>query len=272
MIQAQVILDSRSLTGARLTTFKLKFNRTILPEFNTHRAFSRNAASSRAIPVRKILDQVINDPAMPVHWGKNKPGMSASEELTGEDKEKAIKKWLEARDNAVNCAQQLMELGLHKQVANRILEPFAWSHVILTLTEYSNFYNLRLDPEAQPEMLALANAMVKAHKESTPKTLQFGEWHLPLLLDSDKNYNLETQKKISVARCARVSYLNHDGTNPDVVKDLELHDRLLNNGHMSPFEHQATPNNGWWGNFFGWKQYRKFLPNENRTGFDLEAE
>lgn len=194
--------------------------------------------------------------------------MSAKVSLSDEDKNKALGIWLKNRDEVLKNVNDLTEIGLHKQVANRLLEPYAWSHVILTATEFANFFNLRTDEGAQPEIKALANSMLIAYNESKPTKLSMGEWHLPYLRFEDYSLNLETQKALSVARCARVSYLNHDGTTPEIDKDLELHDRLLKYGHMSPFEHQATPNSGWWGNFKGWKQYRKYIPNENRDTFN----
>lgn len=271
MIKATIIQDSIAPSGERLTTYVLKFHRYILPQFNTHRALSRNAASSRAIPVKKIIAAVENDPAIPIHWGKNKPGMQATEELSPIEQELAVRSWLIARDHAVNAAKYMIEnLNIHKQVVNRLLEPFSWSHVVLTATEFGNFYNLRFDEDPQPEIRELSKLMIRAQRESKPVKLYHGMWHLPYVTQKELNdYSLTDCQKMSVARCARVSYLNHDGSSPNPEKDFELHDDLLKNGHMSPFEHQATPLSGWWANFKGWKQYRKFIPNENRAAFDI---
>jgi thymidylate synthase ThyX len=267
---AKVIADSLSPSDIRITTFELKFHRFILPEFNTHRMLSRNAASSRAIPVKKMLESVQQDPAYPVWWGKNQPGMKAREELGGEELERAKAAWLAGRDAAVDWATRMVESGLHKQIANRILEPYAWTTVIVTATEWNNFYALRNHPDAQPEFKALTDEMLKAHNASRPQKLDYYQWHIPYLHPQDAGLSLEDRVKCSVARCARVSYLNHDGSDPNVEKDIALHDMLLNDGHMSPFEHQATPAGPlvWYGNFRGWRQYRKTLPNESRQQFE----
>ena len=246
----------------------VKFHRFILPEIGTHRIFSKNVASSRAIPVRKLLEMAELDPAMPLFWGKNQPGMSAAQELEGEALEQAKDAWNKARLNAIESAKHLFDLGLHKQTANRLLEPFVYTTAIVSATDFRNFYALRTSKETvQPEMFALATMMLKAQRESEPVTLSFGEWHLPLVKDGEV-VDLELAKKCSVARCARVSYLLTDGTNPSLEKDVDLHDKLLKSHHMSPFEHQATPLTGVWGNFRNWRSYRKYIPNECQD-FDI---
>lgn len=265
MIKAEILLDSVSQTGDRLTTFILTYPRFIHSEIMTHRVFSRNAASSRAIPVKKMLEEVKNNPAMPVYWGKNQSGMQAKEELTGYELDKAKQYWLEARDHAISVVEDLQRIGLHKQIANRILEPWFHMRTILTGTEWENFYGLRRHPDAQPEFKALADAMWDAHQNSKPQLKHFNEWHLPFIRDDEWWMDLELLMKISVARCCRVSYLNLDGSNPDIDKDINLHTKLLESGHMSPFEHAAVCSNDrfFYGNFRGWKQYRKFIANED---------
>ena len=150
MIEAKVILDSVSPAGKRITTLQLKYHRFIHSEFMTHRAFSRNSMSSRAVPVAKMIEQVRNDPAMPVHWGKNQPGMQARDDLTGEALINAQMAWRGAAAKAADSAQLMMDNGLAKQVANRILEPFQWMHTVVTATEWDNFFALRCHPDAQP--------------------------------------------------------------------------------------------------------------------------
>jgi hypothetical protein len=268
-ISATVVADSLPYWGAkkRLTTMVITYPRFIHSEFMTHRVFSRNAASSRAIPVKKMLKQVWSDPAMPLSWGKNKPGMQAAEELQGWRLMAVQKSWRAASKVMVAAAWGLDKLGLHKQVANRILEPWMWMHTIVTATEWANFFHLRRHPDAQPEIKALADVMYTAMRASTPTQLQTGQWHLPFVSGWEvQEHGIENARKLSAARCARVSYLNHDGTKPDVAKDLQLHDRLVQAPHASPFEHQATPapyNTK--GNFIGWMQYRSLIPNENHT-------
>lgn len=296
MIKAQIIADSVSEAGKRLTTLQLCYPRFIHSEFMTHRVFSRNASSSRAIPVAKVIEQVRNDPAMPIHWGKNQPGMQAHEELTGESRADAIENWKQAALYAAEWAQYLMDDGVHKQVANRILEPFQWIHVVVTATEWDNFFELRAHEDAQPEIHELAIQMRAAMESSTPKLLEPGEWHLPYVTDEDYDavarYRREAMGmtdleswdndgitemlcRVSAARCCRVSYLKHDGHRSTVSDDLLLCDRLAGARpiHASPFEHQAAPDqqlqkpNGefWWanghlhGNFVGWIQHRKII-------------
>lgn len=261
MTEAKVIADSISSEGVRLVTFQLKFHRIVLSEFNTHRVFSRNASSSRAIPVERMIKQVVEDPAIPVYWGKNQRGMQATEELTEEQQAAALAAWLEARDNAVVSARKMIEIGLHKQIANRILEPWQWTHVVLTATAYKNFYELRRHTDAQPEIRVLAEKMWEAQVASEPVEMPEGYWHLPYILTEERaSLSLAQQIRSSVARCARVSYVNHDGTHPDIAKDSELYDRLALNTppHMSPLEHQATPGGRLTGNFKGWSQWRKW--------------
>ena len=255
---ARVVLDSVSPAGVRLTTLEVTFPRFVLAEFNTHRVFSRNSASSRAIPTNKLIQRVLDEPAIPLEWGRNKAGMSSDEVLAYEDGVAAERIWLEARDTAVERARQLLELKVHKQQLNRLLEPFLWHTVIVTSTEWDNFFNLRCAPQAQPEIRAAAVRMREALGESLPAPVRIGEWHLPLMQDDERSLHVETQKKVSAARCARVSYLTHDGTR-EIEKDLDLCARLMIDRHLSPFEHVATPSedDGFRANFRGWQQMRK---------------
>lgn len=287
MINAKVIADSISTEGKRITTLQLVYPRFIHAEFMTHRVFSRNASSSRAIPVAKMIEMVRNEPACPIHWGKNQPGMQANEQLTGYELKEANALWIRAAKEAANIATLMMGHGLHKQVANRILEPFQHISVVVTATEWSNFFELRAHPDAQPEIQKLAYDIQFAMSQSVPKLLQEGEWHLPYVTeddiyaiqvhvgeDSGMDAVIDLARKVSAARCCRVSYLKHDGTAANIEEDLALCDRLAGARpiHASPFEHQATPN--LWrvdakgsrykckeneGNFDGWTQYRKLI-------------
>lgn len=298
---AKVFADSRSPAGYRLTTLEATFPRFVLAEFNTHRVFSRNSASSRAIPIVKQLRRVLEDPYVPIEFGSNQPGMQAGPALTGEKRETAEREWLCARDDAVRrvlglvaspeastASADLLEilvqveeiirdksqpsawLNVHKQVANRLLEPFMWHTVIVTATEWDNFWNLRCHPDAQPEIRLVAERMRAAVKGSDPAELDWGEWHLPLVHPEDREQaaSIEDLIKISAGRCARVSYLTHAGKR-DLDADVQLHDRLLESGHMSPLEHQARPlsedelaHSEWGGNFRGWHSYRKDIAGE----------
>lgn len=252
MISAVVIADSISPLGYRLTTMELNYPRFIHSELMTHRVFSRNAASSRAIPTKKLIEQVRTNPAMPIEWGSNKPGMQAGDVIAEARQAEAV--WRVGAHRAAAQAELLMGLGLHKQVANRVLEPFMWMKTIVSATEWDNFFEQRLAPESQPEMCELALAMSNARDCSDPQYIGPEEWHLPYLDKSEVGSENEAIR-VSAARCARVSYLNHDGKR-DVDKDLDLYARLLNGGHWSPLEHVATPGLTSSSNFAGWRQLR----------------
>jgi hypothetical protein len=312
-ITAQIVADSISSDGIRLTTMQLRYPKFIHSEFMTHRVFSRNASSSRAIPVERMIEDVLRDPVVPSFWGKNQPGMQASGEINdpvtlmmpdgggfggGPKDFTRSEAWLEARDGAIEIARAFAKAGYHKQIVNRLLEPWAHINVVVTSTEFANFFALRCHPGAQPEMRLLAEAMRDARAASTPTLLQPGEWHLPYF-DPRRDMDLLPTRppegipktwdewflglaiKLSVARCDRVSYLTHEGKPPNVEEDLKLYDRLVGAEplHASPAEHQATPDEkdpnlevsyhyDWenpheHGNFVGWRQFRKTLPNES---------
>lgn len=305
-ISATIIADSISPTGNRLTTFSLRYPRFIHAEFMTHRMFSRNASSSRAIPVKRMIEDLRRDPAMPVYWGSNKPGMQAGAEVEKRMLQNCKNMWLAAMEEAIDSAQLLMAYGLHKQIANRILEPWAHINVVVTATEWANFFALRAHPDAQPEIKELAEAMMAAIGQSDPVLLASGQWHLPYVDLNGQSDDVDAAtdhitangvlrvvptwnqiesllKKVSVARCARVSYLTHDGRKTTVEEDLKLYEQLVVSQplHASPAEHQATPDEALdprpdgtheWarsdlhGNLVGWIQYRKTLPNEFIAG------
>lgn len=268
MIEAKVIEDSVSDSGKRITTLQVKFHRYILPEFNTHRVFSRNFSSSRAIPTNKLIQQVFKEYAEPVHWGKNQPGMQAAEELGGLNKENAKDVWRMAAVAAAGYARMMSEIGAHKQIVNRIIEPFLYANGIVTSTEWDNWFELRAHEDAQPEIHELALRMREVINASTPKLLKQSEWHLPYIsYEERETMDTTLLQKISAARCCRVSYLKHDGTEPNVEEDLKLFDRLAGAVplHASPLEHQATPMQNKTlssGNFIGWTQFRKLWEKE----------
>lgn len=272
MYSAKIIADSVSRHGQRLTTMEVVFPRMVLAEFNTHRVFSRNSASSRAIPVEKQLRKIKEQPFVPEYWGANQSGMQAEAELIAEAKDAALDEWLAARDSAVAHVEKLLAIGLHKQLANRILEPFMWHTVIVTATEWSNYFALRANEMAQPEIRKVSELMQAAYEASTPKQLSDDEWHLPLIQAEEYDGVFEKSddaRMISAARCARVSYLTHEGKR-DLSADIVLYDRLTSGGHMSPLEHVARPltkdelsEGEFRGNFRGWMQLRKLVPNED---------
>ena len=220
---AQILLDSLSPAGARLTTMQVSFPRFVLAEFNTHRVFSRNSASSRAIPTEKLIARIIEDPVYPVEWGLNQRGMSAQEVLTPEDERRARDVWDAAMSNAIAAVREMQLYHVHKQIINRILEPFMWHTVIVTSTEWGNFFALRCASNAQPEIRVAAERMRDAYNASEPHRLEVGQWHLPFVQHDERTFDLQIQKKVSAARCARVSYLTHEGK-----RDIEKDDTRIN--------------------------------------------
>lgn len=270
MIAAKIIADSMSPDGVRITTMQLVYQRFIHGELLTHRRLSRNAMSSRAIPVRKMIEQVRNAPAMPIHWGANQKGMQANAQLEGGTLDLARLLWLKAAENAADIAEAMEVVGLHKQVANRVLEPFQWMHTIVTATEWGNLYALRRHKDAQPEFQRLADCMFEAQENSIPDELDYDEWHLPYITEdelAELQWGIEGSAypkliMMSAARAARVSYLTHEGKTPTVMEDLALFERLAGGVpiHASPLEHQAKPAldpQASSGNFNGWTQFRQ---------------
>ena len=259
---AAVIAHSITDHGKTICTMSLRYWRAIHGELMTHRMFSRNAMSSRAIPVKKMLKQVWSDPAGPIHWGANQPGMQANAQLEGWRLWLARKLWAQAARSAAFYSWAMMKVGLHKQVANRVTEPYQYMVVLVTATEWENFYALRRHRDAQPEMQELANVMFDAQTASKPERLKNGQWHMPYVSPREHNtYGVLDALKMSTARCARVSFLNHDQTEPEARKDFKLHDDLVvaEPIHASPTEHAAqameTPEN--YANFKGWRSYRR---------------
>lgn len=304
-ISAKIIADSISTLGVRITTFELEYPRFIHAEFMTHRLFSRNAASSRAIPVTKAIELIKADTATPVHWGKNQPGMSAKEEchalvqtgvwsiIDGVECKGDLPRenaWNVARDNAIRVAEAFNKAGYHKQIVNRLLEPFTHIKVVCTATEYDNFFYLRCHPDAQPEIQVLATEMWNAREASTPVKLKNGEWHVPYYEDgywipgdySNGAFGLDAYGNtaedaiaISASCAAQVSYRKLDDS---LEKAKNIYARLVESKpvHASPFEHQATPmdemnicpdgythtdkyGNIWSGNLREWIQHRQLI-------------
>jgi len=240
MYEARIERDSVTQYGERLTTFVVTFPRIVLAEFNTHRVFSRSSASSRAIPVEKQIARLQEDPFEPVSWGKNQKGMQAGEDLSPTDARCAKVVWDSARDYAVAWARHLLEIGVHKQITNRLLEPFMWHTVIVTATEWSNFFHLRNNKLAQPEIQKAAGMMHELYRASRPRLLTSDEWHLPFTNADDAELDTTQLVQVSAGRSARVSYLTHDGKR-DPRADVDLAQSLLLNGHMAPWEHPARP-------------------------------
>jgi len=264
---AKVLADSTNCCDNRLTTMELTYPRFIHSEFMTHRMFSRNAASSRAIPVEKMIEQVEKNPVIPIHWGKAQKGMQAYEEIDAIQKHTCLRQWHDARWYSIQAVRVMLRQGLHKQIANRLLEPWMWITVIATGNEgaWNNFFALRCHHEAEPHIQKIAGMAREVRSQSIPQKLSAGQWHLPLIgFEGDELLSEEDKVKVSVGRCARVSYLTMHGKR-DVQADIGLHDRLLASKHFSPFEHVARSgqHTGDGGNLgYGWTQYRKTLKGE----------
>ena len=314
-ISAKIIADSVSPAGKRVTTYELNYPRFVHAEFMTHRLFSRNAASSRAIPVPKMINNIRENTAKPVHWGAHQKGMQADdecynsvendsntfgfgEEFSQPSREQA---WDLARNDAIFHANAFHEAGYHKQIVNRLLEPFQFIKVVCTATEYDNFFWLRSHKDAQPEIRELSNCMYKASQESEPTFLRIGEWHVPYVntfraSDGDAileyivgniGVSLEDALKVSSSCCAQVSYRL---TDQSLEKAEMLYSLLVDAKpvHASPFEHQCTPidceadldtegvtgyTNGLGyqsGNFFGFIQHRQLIDNHSCWNYEPE--
>ena len=261
-ISAKVICDSISEQGVRLTTFEIEYPRFIHSEVMTHRSLSKNSSSSRAIPITKMLEQIESNMAIPLYWGKAKSGMQATEEVDIDDVWWYEEKWKFAFDEVSYRIEQLSDNvegkkgfmpPLHKQVPNRLSEPFQMMKVVITGTDFDNFFNLRIHKDAQPEICMLAYKMYQAMQESKPYLLKAGEWHLPFVnigwngkgemcyADEDFNFvELEQAIKLSAASCASVSYRTEGMTleKADKIFDMLIKAEVI---HSSPFEHLATP-------------------------------
>ena len=283
MITAKVIADSISELGYRITTLELEYPRFIHAEFMTHRQFSRNASSSRAIPINKMIEMMHEQKPTPIYWGANQSGMQAGDEIS--DTEQAGKTWDWAKQRSIKSAVELRDLGLHKQIVNRVLEPYQMIKVLVTATNFDNFFALRLHKDAQPEIQELARVMYDAIHTSVPVLLHDGDWHTPYY---DKGYwtkdstgSLETALKISCSCAAQVSYRKLDGS---LEKALAIYDKLVASEpvHASAFEHCATPlsretQDGVThiridgipcsGNFERWVQYRQLIKNHECREF-----
>lgn len=276
-IPAQTILRSRNAAAPDkvLSTLLLRYPRFIHAELMTHRAFSRNSASSRAIPVQKMIDDVENDPATPLFWGGNQRGMQAGPEVNLALATIAWQNWDRSRESAIGYAQALRDTGLHKQIVNRILEPYSHITVLVSATEWGNFLELRDHADAEPHIAMLAREIRKClEREDDIQTLYPGDWHLPFATGPEcSDMPLRDRVKLSTARSASTSYKTVEGFDMTLERAIKLHDKLVGARpiHASPAEHVARADGGdmweqWhWhnpeqhGNFVGFRQYRKQL-------------
>lgn len=255
----RIAADSIAQCNARLTTYIVTYPRAIHSEIMTHKMLSKSSASSRAIPSARLIGRVEESPWIPDYIGANQKGMQPGEELSGDVRIQAVDEWIHASKDAVAHARALEKLGIHKGVVNRVVETWMWITVIISGTEWSNFFGLRCHEAAEPHFQHIARMMRAAMLESVPTQLGENDWHMPLIFDEDwpaaydllglggaapsPGARIEAQKlllKVSVGRCARVSYLTHDGRR-DLREDIRLHDDLMTKRplHAAPAEHVA---------------------------------
>lgn len=269
-----ILASTNTSTNITLWTFKLSMPKSYLAQLNTHRLLSRNASSSRAVPISTMIDKIKSDTVIPMEWVKNKKGMSGDTVISPAAQQLASEKWLTSLEKQIDTVRQLEAIGLHKQYANRLLEPYMNAEVLVSATQWQNFLTLRADHATQPELQSIAQQIQAIMNSSKPRLLNSGEWHLPFITSIEQDLPLLTKQQISVARCARVSYYLKDTCElSDTSKDIQLYTRLKDSGHMSPFEHIATPypQKHMCGNFLSWVQLRhSFFDNNNDITDDLK--
>jgi thymidylate synthase ThyX len=294
LIKAEVIKDSYNPDfDSRITTMVIEYPRIILSELNTHRVLSKNSSSSRAVPVKKMLELIASNPAMPVRFGDNQPGMQDKGE-NSKNSEAAKVLWIEAAKSSASYVKVMHDMNIHKQVCNRLIEPFQMMKTCITATQWSNFFNLRLHTDADPTIYALAEAMKSAMNSSNPVELKEGEWYVPFVnevrvegnqvfYDQDGfQISVEDALMISCSCSAQTSYRLNDYS---LEKAKIIYDKLINSkpAHSSPTEHCAMPITRKTsnpldyfgvkgvthidrnlvpcsGNFHGWVQYRQLIP------------
>lgn len=236
-IYAKVVLDS-IVNKSRVTTFEVRVPLLAWVQILTHRAFSRNAASNRAIPTKKLIESAT---FIPDEWPQNDKGMSPSETVSVEAATKATILWKNLMEKSVETALALHELGIHKEIANRVLSPFLIIKGLITSTEWQNFIDLRTHKTTQRETRLIAEQIRDYFATSELQDIPRVQYHLPFIKQGEEFKTQTDFILVSAARCARVSYLNHDGKT-DLSKDIALAIDLLENQHMSPFEHVVLDN------------------------------
>lgn len=305
--EANILADAISPDGVRLTSFEVEYPHAIHKDIMTHRVLSRSFKSFRAFPPEKVIENIKVDPFVPESFDYRIAGMGQGYAITDQDRAHEI--WFEHIDTSIKVAKAMMRLDLAKAQVNFVLQDLTWIRGIITATEWDNFWALRAAPEnVRPEVKKIASMMHEAYQQSEPVPYNYGRWTLPLISNNefwspiDQQSEVERWKKVSAGRCARVSYLTHDGIR-DPARDVELHDDLGEDHHMSPFEHIARPfSRDEWetirelqfeisktlqlpkskrdemcrqvefsGNFRGWHQYRKDIPNEHDFSLVQEA-
>lgn len=261
--EARIMADSVGPHGERLTTIEVTYPHFIHKEVMTHRVFSRNFMSMRAVPPEKIIQQVVEDPVVPEFHGRSK-GMGTAGPLNERESGLARCQWLSARNAAVQAAKGMLLNDVAKSDVNPLLEPFLWMRGVISATDWDNFFALRCHPDARKEMQDLAWAMCKAMKQSDPRVLAPGEWHLPGLTDEQIEASRSTGDRhywplVSAGILARISFDNMH-KEEDEERSHQRGRDLCDSGHWSPHEHPAMclSTAERYGNFKGFRQYRKF--------------
>lgn len=276
---------------SRITTFQVYAPRYLLAEVNTHGVLAKSAASSRAIPIAKRIEMVQREPWVPDAFGKNRPGMQSTEVLDDEAQKAAQRIWSDAIEDALEHASCMKDIDVHKQYANRVLEPYVYYSGVLTATEWDNFWWLRTNTDADPGFQVLAQKMKEAYDASVPKV---SSYHLPYISKEEFEAieDIDLLMKISAVRCARVSYVSLETGKPTTVEeDFKLIEKLTKptGAHLSPFDHPAKSDrcsqelivggNYHWrnpthhGRFWGWIPHRYDLERQlgitsRRSSFD----
>lgn len=265
LFSVEILADSITVVGARITTFAASYWRFVHPTVAAQHELSTSTASHRAIPLPRMIADVQHSPAMPVYWGRNQSGVVAPEELEDFEIRRCRKEWLRCRDEAVKTAQLFDQIGLHKQHANNILEPYAWATVIITATDFDEFFETQCSGAAQPEMQILAVEMRRLRHFASPKILAYGDWHVPLARPSDAQCGLSAAdlRLVAAARIARFVSDGPDGTAYAPIRDFARARRMIAERHLDPFEHiaEAHPQNTFRSrNLTGYTQLRALIP------------
>ena len=210
----EILADSLSPQGERLTTFKLTYPRIVHAELMTHRMFSRNAASSRAVPVKKMIESIKNNMFTPLAIQKAHKGMQGSDYFEGIELEQATQLWVESAELALQQAEKMEKFGITKQIINRILEPYQYYQVLVTSTEWENFFELRC-----PEYVDSAGVKYRSKKDYK-KSWGYVVDHVDQLEWLNKN---KSQADIHIQAIAELMYDKINLSIPKVLKHGEYH-------------------------------------------------
>lgn len=278
--EVEIIEHTRTEASAELITVASRHPRMIHADSMTYRGMSRNASSSRAIPTKRMNRFIAADPVRLVYYGQERPGMVATEQIPPERIARAKSLIDTHRDQSLKLVNDLADLGLHKQAANRYAEPHAWINVLWTgnLETWLNVFAQRItgygDWKAQPEYVWECVKIARLIRKSEPRCIDVGQWHVPFVSDLERDqFSPELFLRLSVARSCRISLKTFDDKVASVEDDLATYTKLLTNDHWSPFEHQGQAlayKDDRSGNFRGYRQLRQMLPKNVHTEFNWD--